>query len=183
MRKVADAVIALRGWRQVVAAAAAGAVSALALAPWFAFPVLWFSLPVLVWLIDGAAGPAKAWRFGGLAPAAVVGWSFGFGYFVAGLWWIGAAFFVEGDKFVWLMPVAVIGLPAFLALFWALGAALARLFWLEGWARILVFAAAFSLAEWLRGHVLTGFPWNAFGYALAPALGALDRVFDLRDNT
>lgn len=169
MRKVADAVIALRGWRRVVLAVAAGAVSALAMAPWFAFPVLWFSLPVLVWLIDGAAEPAKPPRFGGLAPAAVVGWSFGFGYFVSGLWWISAAFFVEADKFVWLMPVAVIGLPAFLALFWALGAVLARLYWPEGWARILVFAAAFSLAEWLRGQVLTGFPWNAFGYALAPA--------------
>jgi len=168
MRKVADAIIALRGWRQVVVAVSAGAASASAMAPWFAFPVLWFSLPVLVWLIDGAVAPTKARRFGGLARAAVAGWSFGFGYFLAGLWWIGAAFFVEADKFVWLMPVAVVGLPAFLALFWALGAVLARLFWPEGWARILIFAAAFSLAEWLRGHVLTGFPWNAFGYALAP---------------
>lgn len=169
MRKVADAVIALRGWRRVVVAAAAGAVSALALAPWFAFPVLWFSLPILVWLIDGSGAPGKVWGLGSLAPAAVVGWCFGFGYFVAGLWWIGAAFFVEADKFVWLMPIAVIGLPALLALFWALGAVLARMFWPEGWARILVFAGAFSVAEWLRGHVLTGFPWNAFGYALAPA--------------
>ena len=168
MRKVADAVIALRGWRRVFLAMAAGAFSALAMAPWFAFPVLWISLPVLVWLIDGAAGPIPARHFGGLATAAVVGWGFGFGYFVAGLWWIGAAFFVEADKFAWLMPVAVLGLPTCLALFWALGAALARLLWPAGWARILVFASAFSLAEWLRGHVLTGFPWNAFGYALTP---------------
>jgi len=168
MRKVAAAVIALRGWRRVSLAMAAGALSALAMAPWFAFPVLWISLPVLVWLIDGTAGQIPPRRFGGLATAAVVGWGFGFGYFVAGLWWIGAVFFVEADKFAWLMPVAVVGLPACLALFWAFGAALARLLWPAGWARILVFAAALSLAEWLRGHVLTGFPWNTFGYALAP---------------
>lgn len=167
MRKVADAVIALRGWRRPILAVVAGALSALAMAPWFAFPVLWVSLPVLVWLIDGTAG-ADSHPTAGVRMAAVVGWSFGFGYFVAGLWWIGAAFFVEADKFIWLMPIAVVGLPAFLALFWGFGAVLARLLWLDGWARILVFAAAFSLSEWLRGHVLTGFPWNALGYALAP---------------
>jgi apolipoprotein N-acyltransferase len=165
MRKVAGAVIALRGWRRVILATAAGVLSALAMAPWFAFPVLWVSLPVLVWLIDGSA---RTRRIGDLAAAAIVGWSFGFGYFVAGLWWIGAAFFVEADRFAWLMPVAVIGLPAYLALFWALGTATARLLWSESSSRILVFATALSLAEWLRGHALTGFPWNAFGYALVP---------------
>ncbi len=66
------------------------------------------------------------------------------------------------------MPFAVVALPAGLALFWALGAGIARLFWCEGWPRILVFAAAMTGAEWLRGHVLGGFPWNAFGYVLTP---------------
>ncbi len=168
MRKVADTVAALRGWRRAVLAIVAGAVSALAMAPWSFFPVLWVSLPVLIWLIDGTARRDGAARAGGLMAAATIGWSFGFGYFVAGLWWIGAAFFVEADKFIWLMPLAVVGLPAFLALFWGLGAALARLVWFDGWVRILGFAAAFSCVEWLRGNVLTGFPWNAVGYALTP---------------
>jgi apolipoprotein N-acyltransferase len=44
----------------------------------------------------------------------------------------------------------------------------ARLFWIEGWSRVLVFAGVFAAAEWLRGHLFTGFPWNAFGYALTP---------------
>ena len=55
-----------------------------------------------------------------------------------------------------------------LALFWAAGAALARAFWVEGPARVLVFAIVMSVAEWWRGHLLTGFPWNAVGYALTP---------------
>jgi apolipoprotein N-acyltransferase len=103
-----------------------------------------------------------------LVPAAIVGWSFGFGFFLVGLWWVGAAFLVQADVFAWLMPLGVVGLPAYLALFWAFGAALARLFWSDRWSRILVFAVALSIAEWLRGHLFTGFPWNAVGYALTP---------------
>jgi apolipoprotein N-acyltransferase len=169
MRKVADAIVSLRGWRRLAVAGSAGAVSALALAPWFAFPLLWLSLPILVWLIDGCAQAGSAALRHRVGVTVAVGWFFGFGYFVSGLWWIGAAFLVDADKFAWLLPVAVLALPAILAAFWALGAGLAGLFWCEGWPRILVFAAAFAAAEWLRGHVLTGFPWNAFGYALAPS--------------
>jgi apolipoprotein N-acyltransferase len=101
-------------------------------------------------------------------PAALVGWAFGFGYFLAGLWWIGAAFLVDGDQFAWLLPLAVTVLPAGLALFWAFGAGVAASCWRGGWPRILVFAASMAAAEWLRGHMLTGFPWNAFGYVLTP---------------
>lgn len=168
MHSVANAIIVLWGWRRLTVAFLAGAISSLALPPWFAFPVLWLSLPVLVWLIDGAIAVAAAGPLRRLLPAALVGWTFGFGYFLAGLWWIGAAFLVDAEKFAWLLPVAVLALPAGLALFWAIGAALARLFWFDGWPRILVFAVAFTIAEWLRGTVLTGFPWNAFGYTLTP---------------
>jgi apolipoprotein N-acyltransferase len=68
------------------------------------------------------------------------------------------------------MPFAVIGLPAYLALFTALGFALARLIWTKDASRILALAAALTVSEWLRGHALTGFPWNAFGYALTEPL-------------
>jgi apolipoprotein N-acyltransferase len=98
--------------------------------------------------------------------AAVTGWWFGFGYFLAGLYWVGNAFLVDAKIFGWLLPFAVTLLPAGLALFTALGVALARRMWTRGPARILALAAALTATEWLRGHVLTGFPWNAFGYAL-----------------
>jgi apolipoprotein N-acyltransferase len=102
--------------------------------------------------------------------AAVVGWWFGFGYFLAGLYWIGHAFLVDAKTFGWLLPIAVTLLPAGLALFTAFGLALARLLWSKGSARVLALAVGLTVAEWLRGHVLTGFPWNAFGYALATPL-------------
>ncbi|HVV92451.1 MAG TPA: apolipoprotein N-acyltransferase [Hyphomicrobiales bacterium] len=159
------------GWRRALIALAAGAASALAMPPVDAFPVLFVTLPVLVWLIDGTA--AGAGRLAALLPAAVVGWCFGFGYFIAGLWWIGAAFLVDAKDFAWLMPFAVIALPAGLALFHALALVVARLLWTWSAVRVLALALSLGGAEWLRGHVLTGFPWNSLGYALAdnPWLG------------
>ena len=167
MQRIASAIVVLWGWRRFVVALIAGAFSALAFAPFGLFPVLWLTVPVFVWLLDGADADEGAGPLRRLFPAAVVGFAFGLGFFVAGLWWIGAALLVD-PGFAWALPIAVLALPAALALFWGFGAALARSMWLEGWPRLVAFAFAMSLAEWLRGHLFTGFPWNAFGYALAP---------------
>jgi apolipoprotein N-acyltransferase len=161
---VADHIILAWGWRRRLIAFAAGALSASAMAPYDLWPVLAVTFPVLVWLIDGS-GAGRT----GLRTAFAAGWWFGFGYFLAGLYWIGMALLVEADQFGWLLPVAVIGIPAGLALFTGLGTFLARLLWTPGPARILAFAVGLTVAEWLRGHVLTGFPWNSFGQALASA--------------
>lgn len=170
MTRLANSVALLSGWRRWLLALVAGVATALTLAPFDLVPIGFLTIPLFVWLIDGSAprrqdaGPIRR-----LLPAAAVGWLFGFGYFVAGLWWIGVSFLIDGDEFAALLPFGVVALPAVLALLWAFGAMLARLFWSPGWPRILVFAAAMSLAEWLRGHIFTGFPWNAFGYALTPS--------------
>jgi apolipoprotein N-acyltransferase len=166
LAKTAHSIVLAWGWRRVLIAFAAGAVSAAAMAPFNAWPLLLVTFPVLVWLIDGAA----AGRMGGVPAAAAAGWWFGFGYFVAGLYWIGNAFLVDAKTFGWLLPFAVLGLPAYLALYTGLGAALARLLWTRGPTRVLALALALTLTEWLRGHLLTGFPWNAFGYALTGPL-------------
>jgi len=154
------------GWRRCAIAFVAGALSALAMAPFNAWPVLFFTFPTLVWLIDGAG----VGRWGGVTVAAATGWWFGFGYFLAGLYWIGFAFLVDAPTFGWLLPIAVIGLPAILAIYTAFGVALARIFWTRGALRLFALGAALTITEWLRGHLLTGFPWNAFGYALTSPL-------------
>ena len=64
----------------------------------------------------------------------------------------------------------VLGLPAYLALFTAFGFALARLFWTRDASRVIALAASLTMSEWLRGHALTGFPWNTLGYALTEPL-------------
>ena len=166
VRTLGLAIVLAWGWKRAAIALIAGAMSSLAMAPFNAWPVLFLTFPAMVWLIDGAG----AGRLRGLPAAAMTGWCFGFGYFVPGLYWIGYAFLVDASTFGWLLPVAVCGLPAYLALFTALGFALARLSWTKDGSRVLALAASLTAGEWLRGHVLTGFPWNAFGYALTEPL-------------
>ena len=165
-RALISGIILSWGWKRAMIALVAGALSALAMAPFNAWPILFLTIPVAVWLIDGAG----AGRLGGIPAAAMSGWWFGFGYFVAGLYWVGYAFLVDAQTFAWLLPFAVMGLPAGLALFMAFGFALARLIWTPDSFRILSLACALTVSEWLRGHILTGFPWNAFGYALTEPL-------------
>jgi apolipoprotein N-acyltransferase len=160
------AIILAWGWKRAAIALVAGALSALAMAPFNAWPVLFLTFPVAIWLIDGAG--AGRWR--GVPAAAMSGFWFGLGYFVVGLYWIGSAFLVDAPTFAWLMPFAVLGLPAYLALFTAAGFALARLLWTRDASRLLALALSLTTTEWLRGHLLSGFPWNSFGYALSEPL-------------
>jgi len=166
LRTAGLAIILAWGWKRAVIALIAGALSALAMEPFNAWPVLFLTFPVMVWLIDGAG----AGRMRGVPAAAMAGWWFGLGYFVPGLYWIGYAFLVDASTFAWLLPFAILGLPAYLALFTAFGFALARLIWTRDASRVIALAACLTLSEWLRGHVLTGFPWNTFGYALTEPL-------------
>jgi apolipoprotein N-acyltransferase len=170
--RLSQPIVLAWGFRRALIAFLAGAASTLALAPVNLWPAMFVTFPVVVWLLDGAA--PKRWR--GVTAAAAAGWWFGFGYFLAGLYWVGAAFLVDAKTFGWLMPFAVVALPAGLALFTAFGFALARLMWTRGALRILMLAAALTLAEWLRGHVLTGFPWNTYGYALTTPLALAQAV-------
>ncbi|QFU14929.1 apolipoprotein N-acyltransferase [Microvirga thermotolerans] len=167
MKRLAQAVTLATGWRRGLLAWIAGAAGALAMPPLGLLPALFLSLTPAVWLIDGSV---RDTRRGSLAAAALAGWLWGFGYFVAGLWWLGAAFLVEADQFAWALPFGVLGLPALLAFFPAFGFALARLLWSPGAGRLFAFAFALTASEWLRGHLFTGFPWNALGMALGQNL-------------
>ena len=162
-----DHVVLSWGWQRRLIALAAGSIGAMGLAPLGFWPLMVVPFCVAIWLIDGAISSSRTlqcWR------SFADGWWWGFGYHVAGLWWMGAAFLVEADKFAWAMPLGVLAVPAGLALFTALAFAAARLFWPLGAARIIMFALSLGITEWLRGHVLTGFPWNSFGMALAENL-------------
>lgn len=149
---------ALGRWQRFFLALGAGALMTAGHAPVSLPWVIFLSLPVLALLVLNApTGRAAGW----------IGWAAGFGYFVTGLHWIGHAFLVDADRFAWLMPLGVAALPAGLALFWALA------FWLSrrivtrtggGPSGVLVLAIVWSVAEFARGHVLTGFPWALPGY-------------------
>lgn len=166
--------IGLTGWRRYLYAVLMGALAAAALPPVDLTPVLVVSFTSLIWLSDASTRRGDAF---------FVGWCFGFGFFVAGLYWIGAALLVDIGAFWWLMPFAVLGIPAGLALFTGVALLAAnearRAFRLRGTARVLAVAIAWCVLEWLRGHVLTGFPWNLIGYAWSGAFPGSDAMLQM----
>src|SRR6201987_4210817 len=110
--------MALRGFRADLAALALGALSAAALPPVHAIPVLLVSVPGLLALLDGARSPWVAARRG---------WWFGLGHHVLGLYWITEAILFEAERFWWLVPLAVPATAAGLAMFIAAACGVARL--------------------------------------------------------
>ena len=164
MTYIAESAMLSYGWRRVLLLVVAGAIAALSVAPLFVVPALFVGLSILVWCLDGAER-LKGWRRF-VSPAFWCGFWFGIGYFTAGLHWLGAAFIQEGGVFLVLMPFAVVGLAGILALFWAVGTAVAHLMWSGGALRIVALATLLAAAEWLRGHLFTGFPFNLIGHTL-----------------
>ena len=143
----------LAGWRADLAAAGLGALSAAALPPVYAIPVLLLCVPGLLALIDGARSWVGALRRG---------FCFGLVHHILGLYWITEAILIESARYWWLVPLAVPALSALLALFIAVpcaGARLAR----PGWHRVMLFAGLWTLADLARQFIGTGFPWNPWG--------------------
>ena len=157
------------GWRRFLIAFLMGALLALTQAPVFFIPALFIALPIFVLLMDSVGVARDDGRQTVFWSAFSLGWWFGFGYFLAGLWWIGFAFLVDAEQFAWLLPFAIVLMPAGLALFWALGVAIARkVLWSNSAIRIAALAVGLGIAEIARAHLFTGFPWNALGLALMP---------------
>jgi apolipoprotein N-acyltransferase len=162
----------LATWKLAVIAALAGALSVLAMAPFFLWPIMFITFPAFVWALDAVSlreddvSALGAFRKR-LVRSGAVGWGFGFGYFLAGNYWIGYSFLVDAVRYGVLMPFAVASFAAGLALFYAAAAVAAAAMWRRGYARILGFVFAFFCAEATRGYLFTGYPWNLFGEALA----------------
>ena len=164
----------MRGLKRLAVAAGMGASGALAFEPFRVFPLLLLSYAGLVLMLDGAHASRRRSR-----QAFAIGWSYGFGFFLVGLYWIGYAFLVDAEAHAWELPFVAVLLPGGLALFFGAGAWLCMLQWRPGVHRIFLFALVFAVIEWLRGHVLTGFPWNlpAYGWAASTAVLQSAAVF------
>ena len=139
------------------AALAGGVLAALAFPPFGFLPGL-AGFALILWALDRPAPhPLRA--------AAFRGWLAGLGYFSVSVAWIVEPFLVDERTHGWMAPFALVLMAGGLSLFWAAAGAAWRRLRPQGGARVLVFAGAFAGAEWLRGHLLTGFPWNLPGEA------------------
>ena len=165
--RLGTAIRGLTGWRRILFAFACGMVSALAFAPVEFVPALLLGFAALVLLLDGARQNPRPIR-----SAAACGWAFAFGQYLIGWHWIGYAFMVDPSAHLWQLPFAILVLTGGLALYAAIACALSLSLWRDGPARLLVFAVLYALAEWIRGHALTGFPWNlpAYGWGASWAV-------------
>jgi len=165
-----EAFARLTGWKSYAVAFFLGAIGAFSFAPFHFSPILVLSFTGIIWMIDGARGNPK-WSKAVFAR----GWAFGFGFFFVGLHWTVFAFLVDPEKYALLTPLPLLILPAGLALIWGAGAALAGSFWSSSPSRVFIFAIFMTLAEYVRGHLFGGFPWNLPGTTWIPG-GAISQT-------
>jgi apolipoprotein N-acyltransferase len=142
-------------------AAAAGALSVLSFDPVGWWPVQFLSLAYLFYQAGVGASVRRA---------TLLGWAFGFGWSVAGMYWLYVAMNRFGHLPAILSAIAIALLGLYMGLFGAFAAGAAS--WLRRrWSLpvtsfvLLVLPVTWGVSEWLRGWVFTGFPWAASGYA------------------
>jgi apolipoprotein N-acyltransferase len=148
--------VATAGWKARGFAAVLGLIAGLGFAPLNLVPAFMAGLVGLIWLT--AEAPTRRAAFW-------IGWWWGFGHFAANSYWIAESFLIDAARFGWMIPFVIGGLSAYLALFPALAVLVLRLAPRPlSFAGIALFAAAWAVAEWLRGHILTGYPWDLAAY-------------------
>ena len=130
-----------------------GLAAALALPPVHLLPVLLFSVPALLRLVEQAPNVKRA---------ALTGWCYGFGLALAGLYWITEPILTEAQDFWWLVPLAAPAL-AFAVAFYTIPPVLAARLVRPGLGRVLVFAGVWGLSNLAQQFLFTGFPWNFWG--------------------
>ena len=154
-----------RGWRRDLIAAGLGALATAALPPVHAIPVLLLVVPGLLAVLAPVASGRTALR---------IGFWFGFGHHLFGLYWITEAVLIDAEHFWWLVPFAVPAIAAVLALFIGVACMITVQF-APGLPRVLAFAGAWGATDLARQFVATGVPWNPWGsvWAIPGEVGAL----------
>jgi len=98
------------------------------------------------------------------------GWYFGFGYFLFSLYWIAISLTFD-QSFKYLIPIAIILLPACLAIFYGLVTYLFSIFYSKNVvSSFFIFSILFGTIEFIRGSILTGFPWNLIAFSFSNSI-------------
>ncbi|MEB0011363.1 apolipoprotein N-acyltransferase [Glaciimonas sp. Gout2] len=147
--------------RQLPLATLLGALNVLAFAPFGAWPIQLLTLALLIW---------RLLKIDSVKQGMLLGWAFGFGWSVCGVYWLYISMHVYGGMPAWITALAVGLLALFVGLHAATAAGLT--IWLRRrWSAspamtaLAIFPSLWALSEWVRGWIFTGFPWLVSGYA------------------
>lgn len=132
-----------------------GVLATLALPPVYLLPLAVIAFSAHLWMLEACATKREAF---------LLGWWFGFGHFVSGLYWISFALLTDVENFGWLIPFAIFGIAGVVAFYPAFIALCTFVLPVKGYRRVIAFACVWTLFEILRGYLFTGFPWNLMGY-------------------
>jgi apolipoprotein N-acyltransferase len=154
--RISRAWLDLSPWRRRAMLALLGGIAAFALPPFNWVPLLIPTFALLLCLASDA--PSRKAAFG-------AGWWWGFGHFLVGDYWIANSFMIDPWHFGWMVPFVIPGLSAYLAIYCGLAMLFAWHWRHRPLTYVLMFAAIWPVTEWLRGHVLTGYPWNLMAYS------------------
>ena len=134
-----------------------GVLSSLSLPPINIFPTIFFlSLGIKAFLESNNSRNAF-----------LIGLLLGFGWFSSSLYWISNSLIVGGIQYYWMFPFSIIILPLLLSLFWAFSFYISFKLSKYNDERILFLIIFWTLMEFLRGTVLSGFPWNMIGFSFS----------------
>lgn len=150
----------LKSKKRTLAAFLFGASAALALPPFFVLPML--AISVCGWFVLARTATSARQAF-------FTGWWWGLGFFIGGLYWMCISLLVDAEKFAWLIPFCLIGLNGVIALYPALATLafwkLSQKYSPDLIRASLAFIGCWSVSEYLRSILFTGFPWNLVGYS------------------
>ena len=142
-----------------------GAITILGFAPYNLTFINFFTFSILLFLISKVKKNTKSKYRNKKSNRYFfyLGCAFGFGFFLLGNYWITISL-THDDMFKGLIPFALILIPLFLSLFFGLAILFVGIFAKKNINFIIFFSLIFSIFEFLRGNLLTGFPWNLISY-------------------
>ena len=139
-----------------------GAISSYSLAPYNYFIINFITFPLFFIFIFNKKNELTSNK-----SLFKYGWYFGFGYFLFSLYWIAISLTFD-QSFRFLIPFTIILLPAFLAIFYGLMTYLFSIFYSKNViSSFFIFSILFGIIEFVRGSILTGFPWNLISFSFS----------------
>ena len=124
------------------------------------------SLPVLFFLIAYVRRKSKSVyrKKPYLKNLFLIGFLFGFAFYLSGIFWIAYSLTFD-ESFKFLIPFAIILVPLFLSLFTGLTTLIIGQFLSYNFSSLLLFSASLAFSDYIRGKILSGFPWNLWAYS------------------